>query len=914
MRLNLKKYQREVLSNLADFFRQIHVLGNISAAYDKVTDRQNMAHMSAQEKIRRRYTRPYNDEGLASCPHVCVRVPTAGGKTLMAAHSVKIAAEYLGSESVTVLWLAPTSAIAQQTLSALRNIEHPYRLALEESFGNNRGIVVTDIENGLDSLTISDFTDKVCIIVTTYSMFRVRKTAEKIEGENPVARKVYEANERYQAHFEQFMPQSSEAPSGLERDEHGEIVQSFANLLHLVQPVVMLDEAHNFLTKLSKEVLQRINPSCILEWTATPRDSDTGSPLHNVLVSIDAKTLCEEEMIKFPLIVGEHSDWRESVAASIKQREELAAVANEQGEPIRPIVLYQATNINGDVPPQILKTHLMESESIPEHKIKIATADIHELDGLNLLAADCPVEHIITINALREGWDCPFAYVLCSVANINSAVAIEQLLGRIMRMPFAQKRKDDSLNQAYVHAPKDNKRIGQIVSEVIGSLKNLGMEEYEAKWQVRPLLILEDNQATLLDNGFTQEFELTSEPDFSQLDQDEKNAVQESIVVSTKPNGGFSVVLNKPISDEAVEAVANAASPENREQMRAVLTVTNRQLARNISPVTLGKKFQPLPKMLFYSPEANRQVVANAASLLEVAEFNNVDDIELIDGFSSKDESDFYRVFIEAGRIQSKRHQMPVLFMREDTLNSEDAMSAFLAKEIHKHYEDGRFFTDTLETFSLRNVKHLLANNITIEQMSNAKYYLVGVLAANLKKHQLSVLEKTAQQYIFKNEDLRCDYSFVFPENERDYMVGNAQYQGFHFDCHYYPIVGDMGKGEEFQCAKIIDKNDHVRYWIRNVQQQEHSYSLPLSNGRNFYPDFVVQLDDDSILIVEYKGDFIAHDKDATMKRNIGEHLEKISGGKCFFLMPTIADNMPPLHGQISDKIHQAQELRKKIA
>lgn len=302
-------------------------------------------------------------------------------------------------------------------------------------------------------------------------------------------------------------------------------------------------------------------------------------------------------------------------------------------------------------------------------------------------------------------------------------------------------------------------------------------------------------------------------------------------------------------------------------------------------------------------------MVANAASLLEVTKFNNIDNIELISKFSGDDESDFYQVFIKMGKMQQKRQEMPSLFTREELLNSEDALSAFLARELHRRYEDGRFFTSTLDDFCLRNVKQLIKDNIALEDMSHAKYYLADLLAANLKKHELKVLEQAAQEHIFQNKNLHCDYSFVFPE-EHGYVKGTVQYQRFHFENHYYPLIGDMGKGEEFQCARIIDRHEHVRYWIRNIQRQSNSYSLPLSNGRNFYPDFVLQLNDDSILIVEYKGKFIASDKDATMKKNIGEHLEKMSNGKCFFLMPTIADDMPPLQEQISNKIRRIKERK----
>ena len=52
------------------------------------------------------------------------------------------------------------------------------------------------------------------------------------------------------------------------------------------------------------------------------------------------------------------------------------------------------------------------------------------------------------MQALREGWDCPFSYILCSVQNIRSATAVEQLLGRVLRMHYAARRSHPALNKA----------------------------------------------------------------------------------------------------------------------------------------------------------------------------------------------------------------------------------------------------------------------------------------------------------------------------------------------------------------------------------------------------------------------------------------------------------------------------------
>ena len=111
----------------------------------------------------------------------------------------------------------------------------------------------------------------------------------------------------------------------------------------------------------SREVLQRINPTCVIEWTATPREPKTDKPLHNVLISIPAEKLQAEEMVKLPIAVTEHADWEQAVQGAIAEQQKLKQAAKESNDTVRPIVLYQAQDKNQEVPPQTLKAHLIEA-------------------------------------------------------------------------------------------------------------------------------------------------------------------------------------------------------------------------------------------------------------------------------------------------------------------------------------------------------------------------------------------------------------------------------------------------------------------------------------------------------------------------------------------------------------------------
>jgi hypothetical protein len=160
-------------------------------------------------------------------------------------------------------------------------------------------------------------------------------------------------------------------------------------------------------------------------------------------------------MVKLPVIVYNHHDKTEVINSALHLQQKLENLARQQrqagGRSIRPIVLFQAQPRTADdnTTFEKLKEQLLKLR-IPEEQIKIKTAAIDELRGVDLLRADCPVRYIITVNALKEGWDCPFAYILASLADRSSAVDVEQILGRVLRQPYVMKHAHPLLNVSYV--------------------------------------------------------------------------------------------------------------------------------------------------------------------------------------------------------------------------------------------------------------------------------------------------------------------------------------------------------------------------------------------------------------------------------------------------------------------------------
>ena len=459
LNLQLKQYQQNALDDLKSYLQDCTTEG-AEVAFIKAT---RLPYKNA----------PHISEGT---PYVCVRIPTGGGKTIMAAHAVGIAAqEYLQVSNPMVLWLVPSEAIRDQTISALKDIGHPYRAALAKDFGDDLSILSKD--EAL-SLSRADAEGRACIIVATIQSFR-RTTDEG--KENPEGLKVYKDAGALMAHFTALSSEQRKRLDYVEGTQRP--FASLANLLKLHRPMVIVDEAHNARTELSFKTLARFSPSLILEMTATPILS--GEHASNILSSVSAAELKVEEMIKMPITLTTNIDWQQTVGAALDCQRELEQKAKEEeqetGEYIRPIILFQAQSNTGSDPITHgkLKKFLIEDKHIPEDQIAVHTGSYKDLDDINIEDPECPVRYVITVQKLKEGWDCPFAYILCSVASQSSSTAVEQILGRVLRMPKARSKKNASLNESYAFVASTE--FDKVASQLRdGLVSGAGFEPIEA--------------------------------------------------------------------------------------------------------------------------------------------------------------------------------------------------------------------------------------------------------------------------------------------------------------------------------------------------------------------------------------------------------------------------------------------------
>jgi type III restriction enzyme len=859
--MELKAYQDRALNQLRFFLKRCRA-GDFAAAYQATIariDNDDEAVGDGAAAFAREGYSPV--DGLQTdTPYCCIRLPTGGGKTLLAAHAVKIAAdEYMERAKVPVLWLVPSNPILTQTLHALKQPRHPYRLALEEAFG---AIAIFDIDERRQ-ISPQDLIDKTVVIVGTYQTFRINDTN---------LRNVYSTDENLERHF-----RTASLGEGMEIEEsgprRGDVKYSFANLLYRQRPLLILDEAHNFMTGLSGAVKERLRPSAIIEFTATPK------PKSNVISAASAIELKTAEMIKMPIHLTQHGSWQQAVNAAVMNRAALEPIGANDPMRIRPIALYQAqpATEGAEATVELLREHLIETEKVSPDSIIVATGDQRGLDGIDLFDPACKVEHVITVQALREGWDCSFAYVFCSVASIRSEGAVEQLLGRVLRMPGARRRISEELNRAYAHVSERN--FHDAATALTDKLTEMGFDERSAREA-----IIETPLELGLDGGETAPLftkpkppvhRLPARPDISVLSP----AAQSATRMADDGEGGVTLTVAADAPEAVQREVAEAIEPMVPGSIESVERYIA-QASASRSPAERGVVFK-IPRLLL-SVQGELDL-AETETFIELAGWDLLDEPSKAElpAFHFTETGEGYAFDIEGDHIVYRSIADEIeLALDENTHWDATALSRFLdrgVKQIH-----------TSQPVMLEYCRRVVTKLIEERRMSLAvlvrgKFALRRAILERIKLLREQTARKGVQMFLDgMGEPVMSDAS-EFTFDPFFYNVASYYSGSFQPNNHFYHRMGKLNNFE-VECARIIDRLP-VETWVRNGEVLPGNYCFPTTRG-NFFPDFVAKLRDGRLLIAEAKGRTDDYDKE---KDNIGTKAAETSGGKVLFL--TIWEN-----------------------
>lgn len=852
--MNLKVYQGQALDAFETFLRRYRVEGAVRAYEACARDRFGIGI-------------PYRaPQALAGedIPCVCLRVPTGGGKTLIGGHAIRrVNDALLGLEYSLTLWLVPTEAIREQTLRALKTFGNLLHDSMTEQLGLFNVLTVDEALGVQPGMLDSANT----ILVATIQSFKQEDTGRL---------GVYKQNGQLMANF-----------SNVPADAVGN--QSLVDVLRLRRPFVIVDEAHNQGTQLAFDTLARLAPCAVLELTATPDRSYQPS---NVLFSVSAAVLQAEDMIKLPVELAAHGAWqvalREAVNCLAGLQMEADAERVATGEYIRPLMLLQAERRSEGqetFTAERVKQALIDDFNVSADSIAISTGTVDELGATDVSDLACKLRYIITVDKLREGWDCPFAYVLMSFRASSTSTALEQILGRVLRMPRAQRKQREALNKAYAFAV--SQRIVDVAESLRDGLVHAGFERQDVKDLIHAtggdstqedLLRRQDSVTVPLPQA-DERIEL---PDLSALPEATRKRFEKNLEVS--PETGSMTLKGEWNRNDQKALKDSFKSPQ-------AVNIVEQALARLTAHKT---HYVPTPSERGDSFAVPLLAWKQGDLLIDAGESPALEGVwSLKDAPAELSEKEFPRdleamqrarlAVTTAGKVTydsgAKLDVQMQMFVREPT--SEAGLLWWLERQL----QDDGIDPDDLAAWLSGALGFLQQQRqFTTDDLAYRKFRLREVLAERLKKTRRQAMTQGFLALLGDEASLSVDDRLqrIFSSGR---YAWDWQYNGFvTLKRHFFPQIGNLkSEGEEFDCAQFIANDlEGVESWIRNVERKPGSFSLPTSSDR-FYPDFLIRLPSKRIVAAEYKGGHIADSADSREKRSLGELWERRSGGHCAF-------------------------------
>lgn len=877
--MELKTYQKQVMKNLNSYMESLDTTAGIKRAWSDYWMKQDVC-------VGMGGVPPYVDT-ISGVPHVCMKVPTGGGKTFMACASLqKIFSGMPESKPKVVVWLVPSDSILAQTIRTLSDVNHDYRQRLDTDFAGRVDVYTKDMLLNAQRFSPDTVREMLTVCIMSYGSLRIDSNKKDV-------RKVYQENGNLLKFAEYFNNRDvllADTPD-----------TALIQVLRQLEPVLVVDESHNAVSTLSVEMMERLNPSFILELTATPKKSS------NIISYVDARELKKENMVKLPVIAYFRNDRQSVIQDAIQFRgyleRQAEAARDVGGEYIRPIVLFQAqpnTNEESETFDKIKK--LLMDMGIPEEEIGIKTSKVDDISRLDLMSPDCPIRYIITVNALKEGWDCSFAYILASLANKTSKVDVEQILGRILRQPYTKRHAGTLLNSSYVFTCSRDFR--ETIDSILAGLNNAGFSRKDFR-----LGTAEESAPQASDNLFSGE--QVSIDDCQNTDSNTAVGGSEIglVVESAVPENGTggpgestdsfedvdpTMVSISPVSDggEAVPEVAEIVG--TAEQTAADYEEEFAENEANNTGLSWGEIGSMLNQYRIQSQYRDEikdlkipQFFVQTVPDLFGDEYELLEPEALSEGFSLSgqnaevnfelDSSQIYKFDVaeegEAVPKYKKVKQDSSEYIKNIISRRPEERWVDLCVDAicHQLNRNNRIASAHLLEYVKRIVGMMDQDSVEAMQ-SNVPTY-----AHKIGKKIESLEEVYREEQFFKWLDfgkIICREAYLLPE-----VITPAQAIDAIPYSLYEAEKDDMNQFER-QVLDVIVSLNNVRWWHRNIERK----GFRLNGFINHYPDFIVMTKKENVILVESKGDYLDGD-DSKTKLSLGRAWQAAAGGRYRYFM-----------------------------
>ena len=859
--MEMKGYQKAVIADLTHYLELLNETQNYITAFEQFWREKSAPGLGLYRNV------------IAGVPNLCIKVPTGGGKTFIACNAIRPVFDALpATKTKAVVWLVPSDAILTQTVKALKDTSHPYRQKIDVDFGGRVEVYTKqELLNG-QNFNPTAVTEQLSVMVLSYDSFR---------GRGKEGLKAYQENSNLAA----FARVLGKPDSPIAKADETALFQ----IINQLNPLVIVDESHHARSELSLEMLENFNPCFVLDLTATPKKES------NIISYVDAVQLKNEHMVKLPVIVYNRDSQAEVLIDAIDLRNKLEEIANAEytrtGKYIRPIALFQAQPKGKEDATTFekLRDKLVDA-GIPAEQIAIRTADVNELKNTDLMSPDCPIRYIITVNALKEGWDCPFAYILASLANKTSQVDVEQILGRILRLPHTSQHTQSALNMSYVLTSSND--FNSTVAHIVKGLNSAGFsdKDYRIGEPAKPQIPEQSaEQTTLPDPQGASELEST-EDDFAGLDgkligaeleRRREQAQTPEIAPKADTMLDAAAEVEKAYTD-AIQQTGNDPVMDNlpwevREKVKSFQV--NPQFREDIETLQIPQFFLKIEQSLFTD-----------------GSFELLDKEMLAEGFTLKGKAydiDFAAADDEIREIDVREQDggLPKVFKMESAEQRyfKEWFNNLPPESRVRQCKDMMFHQlnklNTVDAAELRAYINRIVDDMDKAQLAAMEKAPLGY-AAKIRAKIVTLLEAHYRETFDKwleTERIVCKPSFHLPAS-----IHPASNTDIYARSLYTAEAGDMNKLEQKLIVELTAL-PNVRWWHRNIAKQ----GFVINGFIKHYPDILIMTQSGKLICAETKGEHLKNDG-SRERIALGQAWSSHAGSQFRYYMVFMDDNDLP--------------------
>lgn len=547
---------------------------------------------------------------------------------------------------------------------------------------------------------------------------------------------------------------------------------------------------------------------------------------------------------KLPVVVYNRTTRQSVIQDAIQLRgsieQEAIAAEAAGGKYIRPIVLFQAQPRTGDNSDTFDKIKAMlVGMGIPKNQIAVKTSDVDDLKGQNLMSRDCEIRYIITVNALKEGWDCPFAYILASLANRTSTVDVEQILGRILRQPYAMQHSSPLLNTSYVLT--NSVDFHATLEKIVVGLNKAGFSRKD----YRIGEAMEEPQAVTQPEA--EQTKIPFAPQATEADAfDDVNVQEVKTALESTAQGSAAIsamVREATVQAETYTAAANEADDGFMGGELGDMLIQNRvqpYLAEEVSALRIPQFFlRSVPDL--FGDEFELLEKENLSEGFSLAGQDAQVSFELATG-------EMYRVDVEdhgeavpkykradselSEYIRNRMAQLPP----EQKIQS---CTTMLCAQINRN---NRYAASEINDYVRRIVGGMTQDELAAMETAIPTY------AAKISQKIEGLEEAYREEQFIRWLDagkIVCRESYALPSVITPAVTTDAIPKSL------YEAEKDDMNPEEHELIDAVVALDNIKWWHRIIEKK----GFRLNGFINHYPDFMVMTKSGKLVLIEYKGD-----------------------------------------------------------